>query len=59
MARTVDIYCNVCKSKAVITKADRIHKTDFNRLYCSCCNPKCQHKFVVNQEFSHTTKTSL
>lgn len=57
MARTADIYCNVCNTKAVITRTDRIH-SNFSKLYCSCRNPECGHKFVVNQEFSHTTKTS-
>ncbi|POY46785.1 ogr/Delta-like zinc finger family protein [Avibacterium paragallinarum] len=58
MARTADIYCNVCNSKAMITRTDRIH-SNFSKLYCSCRNSKCGHKFVINQEFSHTTKTSL
>ncbi|WP_238544442.1 ogr/Delta-like zinc finger family protein [Avibacterium paragallinarum] len=42
----------------MITRTDRIH-SNFSKLYCSCRNSKCGHKFVINQEFSHTTKTSL
>ncbi|MFD1806238.1 ogr/Delta-like zinc finger family protein [Pasteurella oralis] len=58
MARTLDIYCNVCNSKAIVTRTDRIH-SNFNKLYCSCRNQKCQHKFVFNLEFSHSTSSSL
>ncbi|QIR10948.1 ogr/Delta-like zinc finger family protein [Avibacterium paragallinarum] len=58
MARNPRIYCNVCKSKARIEKTEHLNE-NFNKLYCSCCNPECNHHFVFNQEFSHTTKTSL
>ncbi|MEB3457147.1 ogr/Delta-like zinc finger family protein [Pasteurella multocida] len=58
MARTLDIYCKVCNSKAIVTRTERIH-SDFSKSYCSCKNKACGHKFVINVEFSHTTKTSL
>ena len=58
MARTLDIYCKVCNSKAVVQRTEKIH-SDFNKLYCYCRNPNCRHKFVMNLEFSHTTSSSL
>ncbi|MBN6067863.1 ogr/Delta-like zinc finger family protein [Aggregatibacter actinomycetemcomitans] len=58
MARTSDIYCKVCKQKAVIRRTERIH-SEFSRLYCDCKNPACRHKFVMNLEFSHSTSSSL
>lgn len=58
MARTTDIYCKVCNKRAVIQRTERIH-SEFSRLYCACKNPDCGHKFVMNLEFSHSTKSSL
>ncbi|QPB43057.1 ogr/Delta-like zinc finger family protein [Rodentibacter haemolyticus] len=57
MARTTDIYCTVCNTKSVIERAERIH-SKFTRYYCSCKNPQCGHRFVMNMEFSHTTRSS-
>lgn len=57
MAGVLKIECNVCNSKAVITKSTHEH-IDFKRLYCRCTNPACNHKFVMNLEHSHTTRTS-
>ncbi|OOF58913.1 ogr/Delta-like zinc finger family protein [Rodentibacter myodis] len=57
MARTTDIYCAVCDTKSVIERAERIH-SDFTRYYCACKNPLCGHRFVMNMEFSHTTRSS-
>lgn len=57
MARTTDIYCTVCNEKAVIERAERIH-SEFTRYYCACKNPLCGHRFVMNMEFSHTTRSS-
>ncbi|RRN04773.1 transcriptional regulator [Bibersteinia trehalosi] len=56
MAKILDIYCE-CGSKAFITKTENIHR-NFKKLYCTCRNPDCGHKFVMNLEFSHTTSTS-
>ena len=58
MARTTDIYCKICKGKAVIRRTERIH-SEYSRLYCDCRNPACRHKFVMNLEFSHSTSSSL
>ncbi|HIF5512885.1 TPA: ogr/Delta-like zinc finger family protein [Pasteurella multocida] len=58
MARTLDIYCKVCNSKATVTRTERIH-SEYSKSYCTYKNPACGHKFVLNVEFSHTTKTSL
>lgn len=57
MARTTDIYCRDCTSKAVITRTERVH-SDYSRLYCSCLNSKCGHKWVMKLEFGHTTRAS-
>ncbi|MFZ7175170.1 ogr/Delta-like zinc finger family protein [[Pasteurella] aerogenes] len=57
MSRTTDIYCNECQSKATIKRTERIHST-YSKLYCTCRNPACGHKFVMNLEFSHTTQSS-
>ncbi|AZI13291.1 ogr/Delta-like zinc finger family protein [Avibacterium paragallinarum] len=58
MSRAFKIYCTVCKSQAKITRTERPLQ-GFSRLYCSCNNPECLHRFVMNLEFSHTTRTSL
>ncbi|WP_279716785.1 ogr/Delta-like zinc finger family protein [Chelonobacter oris] len=58
MGRTLDIFCNVCGSKARINRTVRGH-SDFNELYCTCNNPECRHKFVMSLEFSRTTTASL
>lgn len=57
MARTTNIYCKICNSRSVVTRTERL-TSEFNKLYCSCRNPHCGHKFVMNLEFSHTTRTS-
>ena len=57
MARTTDIYCTVCNSKSVIERSERIH-SEFTRYYCACKNPLCGHRFVMNMEFGHTTRSS-
>lgn len=57
MARTTDIYCTVCNAKSVIERAERIH-SEFTRYYCACKNPHCGHRFVMNMEFGHTTRSS-
>ncbi|OOF38846.1 transcriptional regulator [Rodentibacter rarus] len=57
MARTTDIYCKVCNAKSVIERTERIH-SEFARYYCVCKNPQCGHRFVMNMEFSHTTRSS-
>ncbi|AWI51402.1 transcriptional regulator [Actinobacillus porcitonsillarum] len=56
MAKILDIYCD-CGSKAVVTKTERMH-SNLKKLYCTCKNPDCGHKFVMNLEFSHTTTSS-
>ncbi|MFA1401259.1 ogr/Delta-like zinc finger family protein [Haemophilus influenzae] len=57
MARTTDIYYAVCNAKSVIERSERIH-SEFTRYYCACKNPLCGHRFVMNMEFSHTTRSS-
>lgn len=57
MARTTDIYCTVCNAKSVIERSERIH-SEFTRYYCACKNPQCGHRFVMNMEFGHTTRSS-
>lgn len=51
------IVCNQCGEKAVINKSQKEHN-EFTKLYCTCKNPKCEHKFVLHLTFSHTTKPS-
>jgi hypothetical protein len=51
------VLCNVCGTKAVIGKTDRISLQHTN-LYCSCTDPECGHTFVVNLSFSHTLSPS-
>lgn len=51
------VECKICGSKALINKSQREHK-EFTKLYCTCKNQDCGHKFVLNLEFSHTTKPS-
>ncbi|MCW9709976.1 ogr/Delta-like zinc finger family protein [Avibacterium sp. 21-586] len=58
MPRAFKIYCTACKSRATITRTERPLQ-GFSRLYCSCNNPECLHRFVMNLEFSHTTRPSL
>lgn len=58
MARTTNIYCKICNGKAVVSRTEQM-TSDYSKLYCSCRNPNCGHRFVMNLEFSHTTKTSL
>lgn len=52
------IECNICGSKAIINKTAREHE-QYSKLYCSCKNPKCGHKFVMSLTFSHSEKASL
>lgn len=54
----MDIKCNICGNKSIITKTDRVH-SELSRLYCSCKNKECMHRFVMNLEFSHSTAPSL
>lgn len=51
------IFCKICGYKAVINRSQREHK-EFTKLYCTCKNKDCAHKFVLHLEFSHTTKPS-
>ena len=51
------IFCKICGYKAVINRSQREHK-EFTRLYCTCKNKDCAHKFVIHLTFSHTTKPS-
>ena len=51
------IICNHCGERAVINKSQRDHK-EFTKLYCTCKNKDCAHKFVIHLTFSHTTKPS-
>ena len=55
--RVLRVNCNICKSDCVIYRTERIHE-DLSRLYCSCKNEDCKHKFVLNMEFSHSTRAS-
>ena len=57
MARMLKVYCKVCKGKSYITKTERVHP-EISKIYCSCKNPDCNHRFVMNLEYSHTTRTS-
>lgn len=57
MSRNLKITCNVCGSEAIVTKTMHDHQ-DLKRLYCTCKNKECNHKFVINLEFSHTTRHS-
>lgn len=41
----------------MINRSKREHK-EFTRLYCTCKNKDCAHKFVIHLTFSHTTKPS-
>ena len=51
------IFCKICGYKAVINRSKREHK-EYNKLYCTCKNKDCAHKFVIHLTFSHTTKPS-
>ncbi|HHF3391406.1 TPA: ogr/Delta-like zinc finger family protein [Haemophilus influenzae] len=51
------IFCKICGYKAVINRSKREHK-EYTKLYCTCKNKDCEHKFVLHLEFSHTTKPS-
>lgn len=51
------IFCKICGYKAVINRSQREHK-EFTRLYCTCKNKDCAHKFVIHLTFSRTTKPS-
>ena len=57
MARTTNIYCMVCNSKAVIERSEPMNR-EFTRYYCACKNPLCGHRFVMNMEFGYTTRSS-
>lgn len=57
MARRPTQFCRECNSEAIILKTERIHR-DSGRLYCRCKNPHCGHEFVMNLDYSHTTKAS-
>lgn len=58
MSRTSKILCTVCQSPAITQKTEKVHN-EYSKLYCICTNQECQHKFVMNLEFSHTTRASL
>ena len=51
------IFCKICGYKAVINRSQREHK-EYTKLYCTCKNKDCAHKFVIHLTFSHTTKPS-
>lgn len=56
----IKIECNVCGSKAIITRTERMTEDhSYSRLYCSCKNKACNHRFVMNLEFSHSINTGL
>lgn len=59
MARRSVIICRECGARAKIksTKYDK-SVPDLSTLYCRCCNPTCNHEFVMNLEYSHTTRSS-
>lgn len=51
------LSCNVCGQRAIITKSVKEHQ-DLTKLYCSCKNLDCAHRFVMNLEFSHSIHPS-
>ena len=51
------IFCKICGYKAVINRSKREHK-EYTKLYCTCKNKDCAHKFVIHLTFSPTTKPS-
>lgn len=57
MSRRPKQYCRECSSEVIILKTERIHR-DSSRLYCRCKNPDCCHEFVMNLDYSHTTRAS-
>ncbi|WP_413789442.1 ogr/Delta-like zinc finger family protein [Gallibacterium faecale] len=57
MAKIFTIYCRHCGHKAYITRSVREH-ADLTKLYCTCTNQDCNHKFVQNVEYSHTVRSS-
>ncbi|WP_424408067.1 ogr/Delta-like zinc finger family protein [Pasteurella sp. PK-2025] len=59
MGQTLNIPCKACNSKAIITRSVTQVHAEFIKLYCTCKNSACNHHFVMNLEFSHTTQTSL
>ena len=56
-AREKIIFCKICGYQAVINRSKREHK-EYTKLYCTCKNKDCAHKFVIHLTFSHTTKPS-
>lgn len=59
MARRSVIMCRECgaRVKIKIAKYDK-SIPDLSTLYCRCCNPMCNHEFVMNLEYSHTIRSS-
>ena len=47
------IYCKVCKGKGKIDTPRRL-TDEFSKLYCSCLDPECGHRWVSHLEFSHS-----
>ena len=56
-AREKIIFCKICGYQSVINRSKREHK-EYTKLYCTCKNKDCAHKFVIHLTFSHTTKPS-
>lgn len=57
MPKSLTVFCKVCHHKSAITKTQKEHP-ELSRIYCQCLNPQCGHRFVLNLQFSHSTKTS-
>lgn len=57
MGRTIKNYCNVCHSPAIVIKSERQHD-DYLKIYFVCKNKQCNHRWVADQTFSHTTHES-
>lgn len=51
------ILCKECNSKAIIQKTERL-TPEYNRLYCTCKNFECGHRFVLELTYSHSLKPS-
>ena len=46
------VYCKVCKGKGKIDTPRRL-TDEFSKLYCSCLNPECGHRWVSHLSYSH------
>lgn len=57
MARTQKAFCNICGEESKLLHRIIIN-ADLGFLTFRCLNPECEQEFVLQLEYSHSTKPS-